>query len=78
MKKIIQYYYQEDGETKVTNFPPFNPDFLSHSVRYKLRADKGFMLLNKLTGYKVKSCIISPDEMDLWEEISYEHTDDNH
>ena len=71
MKKIIQYYYEENGETKMTNFPPFNPDSLLYTVKYKLRADQGYMLLNKITGYKVKSCVISPNEMDSWEEILY-------
>ena len=78
MKKIIQYYYEEDKKTIVTNTPPFNPDSLLYSIKYKLRADEGYMLLNKMTGYKTKSCIITPTEMSLWEEVAYTKMDDNY
>ena len=76
MKKIVQYSYEDGGEIKMTNTPPFNPDFLLYQTVYKLRADVGYMLLNKQTGRMTKSCIISPYEMDNWEEISYRDMDD--
>lgn len=72
MKKIVQYWYCDDGITNVQVDPPKDIYKYDYTIKYKLRAEKGYILQHKLAKCTAKFVIISPEEESNWIEVKYD------
>jgi hypothetical protein len=69
MKKIILYrIYDDEGNQIFTREPQPNTESF---IYYRLTADKGCSMINKITGEKLKVALVPEHQLNYWVEESY-------
>lgn len=69
MKKIMLYkIYDDEGNPSFTKEPQANTESF---IYYRLTADKGYSMINKITGEQLKVALVPEHQLNYWVEESY-------